>query len=73
MPFLHISSCEGYALLAVISEEIVMRDGHYDVLDIEVVESRNEARLWYDRQCKLRPWEGLNVRKDSSLHIGNSE
>jgi hypothetical protein len=73
MPFLHISSCEGHALLAVISNEAVMLDGHHDVLDVEVVESRKEARLWFDRQCKLRMWEGMDAQEGSSLHFSNSK
>jgi hypothetical protein len=73
MPFLHISSCEGHALLAVISNKAIMLDGHHDVLDVEVVESRKEARLWFDRQCKLCAWEGMDAQECSSLHLSNSK
>lgn len=47
--FLHISDYNG-AFLAVISEEPNLEDGHHVVLDIEVVETRNQATDWFLRE-----------------------
>ena len=55
--YLHVSRYEGATFLAVIADEPIIEDRHYNVLEACVVESRNEAHDWYMLMCKDRPWE----------------
>lgn len=47
---------KGRGLLAVISKGHVQRGEETTVLDVEIVKNVKEARRWYKRQMKTKPW-----------------
>jgi hypothetical protein len=67
MLYLHVSTFEGLSFLAVLSEKCILSDGHHDIVDFEIVESRNEAQAWYVRQLRER----VNDETKDALHLGD--